>query len=132
MENKAINPGTANFGMLNSRVLSASTLASDDVYDLNGNKLGSIKEIMLDVQSGSICYAVLSFGGILSLGEKLFAVPWSALMVDRENKRLLMDTDETRLKEAPGFNTDNWPNMADPSWEKSIHAHYGTRSLTTY
>lgn len=132
MENETVNVGTANFGRLNSRVLSASTLASDDVYDMKGEKLGSIKEIMLDIQSGRISYAVLSFGGFLSVGEKLFAVPWSALTVDTENKRLLMDTDEARLKEAPGFDTDNWPNMADPAWEKSIHAYYGTQSITTY
>lgn len=132
MENETVIVGTANFGKLDSRVLSASTLASDDVYDMKGEKLGSIKEIMLDIQSGRISYAVLSFGGFLSVGEKLFAVPWSALTVDTENKRLLMDTDEARLKEAPGFDPDNWPNMADPAWEKSIHAHYGTQIITTY
>ncbi|MGB4063998.1 MAG: PRC-barrel domain-containing protein [Azonexus sp.] len=109
-----------------SRVLSASSLASDDVYNPKGEKLGSIKELMLDIQSGKVCYAVLSFGGFLSLGEKLFAVPWSALTVDTENKRLVMDTDEDRLKNAPGFDTDNWPNMADPTWEKTVHGYYGT------
>lgn len=109
-----------------SRVLSASSLASDDVYNPKGEKLGSIKELMLDIQSGKVCYAVLSFGGFLSLGEKLFAVPWSALTVDTENKRLVMDTDEDRLKNAPGFDTDNWPNMADATWEKTVHGYYGT------
>lgn len=109
-----------------SRVLSASSLASDDVYNPKGEKLGSIKELMLDIESGKVCYAVLSFGGFLSLGEKLFAVPWSALTVDTENKRLVMDTDEDRLKNAPGFDTDNWPNMADATWEKTVHGYYGT------
>ena len=109
-----------------SRVLSASTLASDDVYNPKGEKLGSIKELMLDIQSGKVCYAVLSFGGFLSLGEKLFAVPWSALTVDTENKRLVMDTDEARLENAPGFDADNWPNMADATWEKTVHGYYGT------
>jgi sporulation protein YlmC with PRC-barrel domain len=109
-----------------SIVLSASSLASDDVYNPKGQKLGSIKELMLDIESGKVCYAVLSFGGFLSLGEKLFAVPWSALTVDTENKRLVMDTDEERLKNAPGFDTDNWPDMADATWEKSVHGYYGT------
>ncbi|MBT9520134.1 MAG: PRC-barrel domain-containing protein [Dechloromonas sp.] len=107
-------------------VLSASSLSSDDVYNPKGEKLGSIKDLMLDIQSGKVCYAVLSFGGFLSLGEKLFAVPWSALTVDTENKRLVMDTDEERLKNAPGFDTDNWPNMADATWEKTVHGYYGT------
>jgi sporulation protein YlmC with PRC-barrel domain len=119
-------------GRLNSRVLSASTLDDDDIYNLQGEKLGSIKEIMLDINSGRVCYVVLSFGGFLSMGEKLFAVPWSALTVDTENKRFLMDTNEERLKEAPGFDTDNWPNMADASWEKTVHSYYGTQPVTTF
>ena len=124
--NDTINTDVINAGRLNSRVLSASTLSSDDVYNPKGEKLGSIKELMLDIESGKVCYAVLSFGGFLSLGEKLFAVPWSALTVDTENKRLVMDTDEDRLKNAPGFDADNWPNMADATWEKSVHGYYGT------
>ena len=124
--NDTITSEVINAGRLNTRVLSASTLSSDDVYNPKGEKLGSIKELMLDIESGKVCYAVLSFGGFLSLGEKLFAVPWSALTVDTENKRFVMDTDEERLKNAPGFDTDHWPNMADATWEKSVHAYYGT------
>ena len=101
-------------------------MSSDDVVNLKGEKLGSIKELMLDIDSGKVCYAVLSFGGFLSVGEKLFAVPWSALTVDTENERIVMDADEERLKTAPGFDTDKWPNMADESWGKSVHAYYGT------
>jgi sporulation protein YlmC with PRC-barrel domain len=124
--NDTINSNVIIAGHLGSRVLSASTLNGDDVYNPNGDKLGSIKEIMLDIESGKVCYAVLSFGGFLSLGEKLFAVPWSALAIDTENKRFVMDTDEERLKNAPGFDSDNWPNMADPTWEKSVHAYFAT------
>lgn len=107
-------------------VLSASTLSSDDVYNPKGEKLGDIKEIMLDTRSGKVCYVVLSSGGFLSLGEKLFALPWDALTLDTENKRFVLDADEERLKNAPGFDKDHWPNMADNTWAKSIHSYYGT------
>ena len=80
--NDIINANVINTGRLASRVLSASTLNGDDVYNPKGEKLGSIKELMLDIENGKVCYAVLSFGGFLSLGEKLFAVPWSARPVD--------------------------------------------------
>ncbi len=132
MNNEIISTGGVTVGRLRSRVLSASTLDDDDIYNLKGEKLGSIKEIMLDINTGRVCYVVLSFGGFLSMGEKLFAVPWSALTVDTENKRFLMDTDEERLKEAPGFDTDNWPNMADSTWEKKVHTYYGTQPITTF
>ena len=124
--NDIINANVINTGRLASRVLSASTLNGDDVYNPKCEKLGSIKELMLDIENGKVRYAVLSFGGFLSLGEKLFAVPWSALTVDTNNKRFVMDADEERLKKAPGFDADKWPNMADSTWEKSVHAFYGT------
>ncbi len=110
-----------------SKIVSASALSHDDIYNTKGDKLGSIKEIMMDIESGKVCYVVLSFGGFLSLGEKLFAVPWSAFKIDTKNKRFIMDTDEQRLKSAPGFDSDHWPNMADPTWEKSIQDHYVTK-----
>ena len=128
--NDTINTAVIDASRHASKVISASTLGSDDVYNPKGDKLGSIKELMLDIESGKICYAVLSFGGFLSLGEKLFAVPWSALTVDTKNKRLIMDTDEERLKAAPGFDTDHWPNMADATWGKGVHAYYGTTYLS--
>jgi sporulation protein YlmC with PRC-barrel domain len=132
MSNEIISSDVGTFGRLSSRVLSASSLNDDDIYNLAGEKLGSIKEFMMDINTGRVCYVVLSFGGFLSMGEKLFAVPWSALTVDTENKRFLMDTNEERLKEAPGFDTDKWPNMADPTWEKKVHSYYGTQSNTTF
>lgn len=125
-ENLSVDPGASAALRTSPIVLSARTLASDDVYNLKGEKLGSIKEIMLDIKTGRVSYAVLSFGGFLSLGEKLFAVPWGALKVDTEKRRILFDVDEARLKTAPGFDKDQWPNMADPSWAKSIHTYYGT------
>lgn len=113
---------------LGPRVLSASTLNGNDVYNPRGEKLGSIKELMLDIDNGRVCYAVLSFGGFLSLGEKLFAVPWRALKVDTEKKCFVMDTDEEQMKNAPGFDSNSWPDMADTSWEKSINNYYNTRA----
>ena len=124
--NESITTNVSNAGRVGSRVLSASSLSSDDVYNPQGDKLGSIKDLMVDIESGNVCYAVLSFGGFQSLGEKLFAVPCSALTVDTENKRFVMNTDEERLKDAPGFDNDHWPDMADATWGRSVHAHYGT------
>ena len=82
---------------------------------------------MLDMRSGNVGYAVLSFGGFLGVGEKLFAVPWNALKLDTEHKRFVLKVPKDQLKDAPGFDKDHWPDMADPSWVKGIHSYYGTR-----
>ena len=108
-------------------VMGADTLVGNDVYNHKDEDLGDIKEIMLDMRSGKVGYAVLSFGGFLGMGEKLFAVPWNALKLDTENKRFVLNVEKERLKLAPGFDKDKWPNMADQSWAKEIHSYYGTQ-----
>ena len=108
-------------------LMGADTLVGNDVYNQKGEKLGDIKEIMLDMRSGQVAYAVLSLGGFLGIGEKLFAVPWSALTLDTENKRFVLSVDKDRLEKAPGFDRNKWPNMADPSWEQGIQSFYGTK-----
>jgi sporulation protein YlmC with PRC-barrel domain len=106
-------------------VMGANTLIGNDVYDHHDQGLGEIKEIMLGMRDGKVAYAVLSFGGFLGMGEKLFAVPWAALTLDTQNKRFVLEVDKDRLKNAPGFDKDNWPNMADESWTKTIDSYYG-------
>ncbi|MDP2679349.1 MAG: PRC-barrel domain-containing protein [Rhodoferax sp.] len=108
--------------------MSASTLIGNDVYNLQDEDLGDVKELMLDMRTGKVTYAVLSFGGFLGMGEKLFAVPWPALTLDTENKRFTLNVSKERLESAPGFDSDNWPNMANPEWASGIHSYYGTTS----
>jgi len=108
-------------------MMGAATLVGNDVSNHKGENLGDIKEIMLDMRSGRVAYAVLSFGGFLGMGEKLFAVPWNALILDTKNKRFVLNVEKDRLKDAPGFDKAHWPNMADQSWAKEIHSYYGTK-----
>ena len=112
-------------------VLSASSIIGDDVTNRQEEKLGSIDEIMLDSETGEIRYAVLSAGGFLGIGEKFFAIPWQALHLDKTEHRFLLDVDAERLKHAPGFDKDNWPDMADPTWIDSVGSYYGTGSSSS-
>ena len=110
-----------------SNVLSADDLAGDVVVNRAGEKLGKIEDFMVDVGSGRIRYAVLSFGGVLGIGNKLFAVPPEALAFDAANERLILDVDRQRLENAPGFDRDNWPNFADPTLASEIYGYYGRK-----
>jgi len=117
--------GTATDSGPGPQLMGANTLDGNDVYNLQGDDLGDIKEIMLDVASGRVAYEVLAFGGFLGMGDKLFAVPWSALKLDTVNKRFVLDVEKERLETAPGFDKDHWPDMADATWMKSVHSYYG-------
>lgn len=107
-------------------LMGADTLIGDDVRNLQGEHLGDIKEIMLDMRSGSVAYAVVAHGGVLTLGEKLYAVPWSALRLDTANKCFLLDIDKERIDNAPGFDSDHWPDMANQNWASEIRSYYGS------
>ncbi len=107
-------------------LMGANTLIGNDVYNHKEEDLGDIKEIMLDMRSGKVAYAVLSFGGFLGVGEKLFAVPWNALTLDTINERFILNVEKTRLESAPGFDQEDWPDMADPAWAAEVHSYYGT------
>src|SRR5580692_714291 len=106
-------------------VLASSTLAGDSVRNAAGEDLGTIDEIMIDIPSGRVAYVVLSFGGILRMGNKLFAVPWSALKVDEDEKCFILDVNKKTLENAPGFDKDNWPDMADTAWGSAVFQYYG-------
>jgi sporulation protein YlmC with PRC-barrel domain len=108
-------------------VLAASTLAGDSVRNVAGEDLGSIKEIMIDIPSGRVAYAVLSYGGFLGMGDKLFAVPWNALKVDEDEKAFILNVDKETIENAPGFDKDNWPDMSNVSWGEQISTYYKVR-----
>jgi sporulation protein YlmC with PRC-barrel domain len=107
-------------------LMGADTLVGNDVYNKAAEDVGDIKEIMIDMRTGRVSYAVLAFGGFMGMGEKLFAVPWDALKLDTENKRFELDVSKEQLESAPGFDRNKWPDMADATWEAGIHAYYGT------
>jgi sporulation protein YlmC with PRC-barrel domain len=105
-------------------LLSASSMSGDEVCNMQDEKLGKVQDFMVDTSEGKIRYAVLSSGGFLGMGDRLFAVPWKALRLDKDNKRFILDVDVERVKNAPGFDKDEWPNMADPSWNSTVDSYY--------
>jgi sporulation protein YlmC with PRC-barrel domain len=109
---------------MTTQIFSTTSLLNNPVQNTLEEDLGNIKDLMFDLDSGRIVYAVLSFGGILGLGDKLFAVPWGALHLDTENERFVLNVPKAALKNAPGFDKKNWPDMADQMWARKIDEFY--------
>ena len=113
-------------------IVRASGIKGDKVVNTHGEDLGKIRETMIDIKEGKIAYAVLSVGGVLGLGDKLFAIPWDALRLDSINKCFVLNVNKSRLEEAQGFDKDHWPQMADSEWSQEIynffeHQPYGEK-----
>ena len=106
-------------------LLRGNTFIGANVENAQGQNLGEIKDIVIDRASGRMAYAVVSFGGFLGMGEKLFAVPWGAFSQPKADKdTFVLDVDKERLKNAPGFDAHNWPQMASREWVTSLYSYY--------
>lgn len=91
------------------KYLSATTLIGNKVYNNEEEKLGDIKDIMVNVHDGKIEYMIIEFGGFLGIGEKLFAVPFRALILDTDRHAFILNQKREVLENAPGFDKDHWP-----------------------
>lgn len=95
------------------QVSRASKIIGTNVKNSKGDSLGKIKELVLDPESGQVVYAVVSFGGLMGVGDKLFAMPWKSLHWTRDKKHYVLDVDKTTLKKAPGFDKKHWPDSSN-------------------
>jgi len=98
-------------------LLSGQKLLGRKIENPTGESLGRIEDLMFSADGGRIAYAVVSFGGVLSLWSKLFTVPWSALHVDQSRKKIILDLDKKTLAKAHGFDKDRWPESS--SWDRA-------------
>ena len=64
-----------------------SQIIGQNVDDMNGKNAGKIEDLMIDA-NGEVVYAILSFGGFLGIGDRLYAVPWSAMHFNHENGKI--------------------------------------------
>lgn len=101
------------------------SVIGSNVVNAQNEDLGKIEDVVADATSGRIAYAVLSFGGFLGMGDKYFAIPWEALRFNLNDKSVMLNVDKRVLENAPGFDKDKWPNMADRQWGAQIFSHYG-------
>ncbi len=99
------------------QVSRASKIIGTSVKNPKGENMGGIKDLVLDPESGRVVYAVVSFGGVLGMGSKLFAIPWSVLHWTRDKEHYVLDLDKDTLKNAPGFDKKHWPDSSS-KWEQ--------------
>ena len=110
-------------------IVDSEKIVGCKVENSKGENLGKIESLMLDLSENRIIYAVLSFGGFLGMGDKLFPVPMDAITFRSDEKgnleRCIVDIDKETLKNAPGYDSDNLPSVVDRSFASRVYSHYG-------
>lgn len=117
--------------ILVAKTFQASKLIGLNVRNKDGEKLGTVNDLVLNIETGKIAYVALSVGGVLGVGDKLFAVPYGQMAFDhgKNEQFFVLDMAKEKLEAAPGFNKSDWPNFADPNWTNKIDTYY-TRERT--
>jgi PRC-barrel domain len=108
-------------------LIAAEKVNGTNVYNLAGDKLGSVDDIMIDKVSGRAIYAVMSFGGFLGMGEKFHPLPWATLKYDAHKGGYLVNLDKKMLEDAPYYDSDRdfaWT----PDYGRKVDSYYGTPS----
>ncbi len=113
------------------KVLTASSVIGDKVENFNGDDLGHIKDVMLNMQTGCTEYVVLQYGGFLGMGEKYFAVPFRTLALNPANRSFVLNREKDYLKNAPGFDKDHWPETNSRHWD-DVNEYWGPEKGTDY
>lgn len=108
-------------------LMTSGDIVGSYVSNRKAENLGKIEDIVIDLQTSRIQYAILGFDELWGLAGKLFAVPWDALGLpnpDMATPTFFLDIDRDLLKTAPSFDPDNWPDMTDPAWQNQLAQFY--------
>ena len=105
--------------------LSAKALIGARVVNLKNENLGKIEDLVIEPEDGRVTFGILSFGGFLGMGEKLFAVPLQMMRTSTEDRTFVLDVDKEKLKNAPSFDNDRWPDLHDRAFGSRVYSYYG-------
>lgn len=106
--------------------LTASSIIGDRIENPQGEELGKIEDLMVNIRQGTIEYAVVEFGSFLGIGGKLFAIPFRELRLDAEKELFILNRDKDYLKEAPGFDKTHWPDTNEHGYFENVNMYYGS------
>ncbi|MEZ6046425.1 MAG: PRC-barrel domain-containing protein [Planctomycetaceae bacterium] len=114
----------------NPATIRASKLIGMDIVNSNDESIGEIHDIVLDTNTGMVRYAAITYGGFLGVGDKLFAVPFRAFEIRREEGDaddlfLVLNVTQEQLEGAEGFDEDHWPSFTDEQFTRELDKRYG-------
>jgi sporulation protein YlmC with PRC-barrel domain len=113
--------------MTGKPLIESDRVEGTNVYDPDGNKVGSIKRLMIEKLTGKVSYAVMTFGGFLGLGEKEHTVPWDKLDYDTGLEGYRTDITEEQLQGSPSFYRERDYSWSDRDQERDLHNYWGSR-----
>ena len=104
--------------------ISSDRVEGTSVYNANGDKLGSVDDLIIDKRSGQVRYAVLEFGGFLGMGTDRYPMPWNVLKYDTEKEGYVVPLTKAKLDAAPRYAEGEVPDYTD-DYNTKVNSYYG-------
>ena len=104
--------------------ISSSRVAGTAVYNPEGDKLGSIDDLVIDKVSGKVRYAALEFGGFLGMGTDRYPIPWGMLKYDTGLDGYVVPLEKERLENAPRYAPKSTPEYT-ADYGRKVYDYYG-------
>lgn len=118
------NSAMAYHAAFSGYAVKSATIIGAKVFNRQSEHVGKVEEVVVNVLDGNIAYLVITFGGFLGMGEKLYAVPWKALYYDHALEAYLLNVSKEQIERAPAFEKEAWSHFGDESWNRGIHDYY--------
>jgi sporulation protein YlmC with PRC-barrel domain len=106
--------------------LTATSIIGDEIENLQGDRLGKIDNLMINLNTGAVDYVVIESGSFMGVGGKLFAIPFSELKLNTDKKIFVLNRDRQYLKNAPGFDKNHWPDTNEHDYFGKVNLYYGS------
>lgn len=107
-----------------SRLIASDKVEGTVVYGRDGDRLGTVRNFMVDKRSGKAEYAVLEFGGLFGMGSDHYPIPWEKLTYDTSQGGYVVDIDKSQLEDAPHYSRDRQPTY-DDTYGREVYGYYG-------
>ncbi len=109
--------------------LTATSIIGDKVENPQGEDLGTIDNLMINIRTGRVEYAVVEYGSFLGIGGKLFAIPFDELRVKGDRHVFVVNRDKDYLRMSPGFDKNHWPDTNDHTYYGDVDSYWGTAAM---
>jgi sporulation protein YlmC with PRC-barrel domain len=110
---------------LTPHLVSTKQLDAYSVVNTAGEGLGQVQDFMLDMATGQVVYAIVSFAGTLGLTDKWFAIPWEAMTWSPETRHLVLNVSKEMLRQAPGLDKRHWQEQLNMKWLGQSSEYFG-------
>ena len=125
MSDEELNPSQKEVIDRAHELISSRRVEGTPVYNPQGEKLGTIRSVMIEKRRGQVAYAVLSFGGILGIGTHVHPVPWEILTYDVNRDGYVVDLTREQLEKAPAYALDEADRPRQRDEDELVYQYYG-------